>query len=41
MIADAGKHIGEPGARIDVVQLRRLCRPPNYAERARFFSGPS
>jgi hypothetical protein len=36
MIADAGEHIGEPGARIDVVQFCRLCRPPNYAERARF-----
>jgi hypothetical protein len=33
MIADAGKHVGEPGAWIDVVQLGRLCRAPNYAER--------
>jgi hypothetical protein len=36
MIIDAGEHIRKPGLRIDVVELSRLCRPPNYAERARF-----
>jgi hypothetical protein len=32
-VGDASEHISEPGLRIDVVELRRLCRPPNYAER--------
>jgi hypothetical protein len=27
---DAFKHVGKPGHRLDVVQLRRLCRAPNY-----------
>ena len=33
---DALQHIGKPGQRINAVQLRGLCRPPNYTERARF-----
>jgi hypothetical protein len=32
-IGDAGEDVGQPGLRIDVVEFRRLCRPPNYAER--------
>jgi hypothetical protein len=36
MIGDAAEHVGEPSLRIDVVHLGRLCRSPNYAERARF-----
>lgn len=35
-IADASEDVGQPCLRIDVVELRRLCRPPNYAEWARF-----
>jgi hypothetical protein len=35
MIGDTCKDIGEPGARIDIVEFRSLCRPPNYAERFR------
>jgi hypothetical protein len=31
-IGDAGEHIGEPGVRIDIVELCRLYRPANYAE---------
>jgi hypothetical protein len=30
------KHVGEPGERIDIVELCRLCRPLNYAERVCF-----
>ena len=33
ILGDAGEHVGEPGQRIDVIELCRLCRPPNYAER--------
>ena len=33
MIGDPGQHVSEPGLRIDAVELGRLCRPPNYAER--------
>jgi hypothetical protein len=33
MIGDAAQHVGEPGLRIDIVELGGLCRPPNYAER--------
>jgi hypothetical protein len=33
MIVDAAEHVGEPGLRVDVVELRGLCRLPNYAER--------
>src|SRR5215475_1087580 len=36
VVVDAGEHVGEPGLRIDVVELCRLCRPPNYAERVRY-----
>jgi hypothetical protein len=36
VISDAGEHIGQPSLRIDVVEFRRLCRSPNYAERACF-----
>ena len=36
MIGDPGQHVSEPGLRIDAVELGRLCRPPNYAERQRF-----
>jgi hypothetical protein len=32
-VGDASEHVGEPGQRINVVELGRLCRPPNYAER--------
>jgi hypothetical protein len=32
MIADPAEHVGQPGAWIDVVQLGRLCRTPDYAE---------
>ena len=31
-VGDAGKHVGEPSQRIDVIELGRLCRLPNYAE---------
>jgi hypothetical protein len=31
-IGDVGEHVREPGERIDVVELGRLYRPPNYAE---------
>jgi hypothetical protein len=33
VIGNPGEHIGDPGLRIDAVQLGRLCRHPNYAER--------
>jgi hypothetical protein len=33
MILQARQHVGQPGLRIDVVELGGLCRPPNYAER--------
>jgi hypothetical protein len=36
MIVDAAEHIGEPSLGIKVVELGRLCRAPNYAERACF-----
>ena len=32
MIGDAGKHVGEPGTGIDVVEFAGLCRTPDYAE---------
>ena len=35
-IDESGQQVGEVDLRIDLVQLARLCRPPNYAERARF-----
>jgi hypothetical protein len=36
MIWESGEHVGEPGARIDVVELGGLCRIPDYAERIQF-----
>ena len=33
VIVDTCEHIGEPGLRINVVELGRLCRMANYAER--------
>jgi hypothetical protein len=36
MAGDAGEHVSEPRLRVDVVQLGRLCRTSNYAERVRF-----
>ena len=36
MFGDALEDVGEPGLRIDIVELGCLCRLPNYAERARF-----
>ena len=36
MLGDARENVGEPGLRIDVIHLGGLCRPPNYAECARF-----
>jgi hypothetical protein len=32
MLGNARQNVGEPGLRIDVVQLGCLCRPANYAE---------
>jgi hypothetical protein len=39
VIGDPREHIGEPGLRIDVIELGCLCRHPNYAER--FWNHPS
>jgi hypothetical protein len=39
VIGNAVQHLGEPGLRVDVVELGSLCRPPNYAERNPFSSG--
>jgi hypothetical protein len=36
VIIDPAELVGEPGLRIIAVQLGGLCRPPDYAERARF-----
>ena len=36
MPGDAGEDVGEPSLGIDVVKLCGLCRPADYAERARF-----
>jgi hypothetical protein len=36
IIGDAAEDVGEPSLWIDAIEFRRLCRPPNYAERARF-----
>jgi hypothetical protein len=33
MIVDPAEHISEPSFGIDVIQLGRLYRRPNYAER--------
>ncbi len=35
MVGKPGEDVGEPGARIDVVELAGLCRAPNYAEGCR------
>jgi hypothetical protein len=32
LASDAGEHIGQPCLRVDLIELRGLCRPPNYAE---------
>jgi hypothetical protein len=32
VLGDPFENVGEPGLRVDVVELRRLCRLPNYAE---------
>jgi hypothetical protein len=32
-VGDTGEHVGEPRQWIDVIELCRLCRPSNYAER--------
>jgi hypothetical protein len=32
-ICDASEHVGQPCLWIDVIELGRLCRAPNYAER--------
>jgi hypothetical protein len=36
MIWQPGEHVGEPGLRVDIIELGGLCRPPNYAEWVRF-----
>ena len=36
MIGQPCKHVSEPGARIDIIELAGLCRMANYAERAGF-----
>jgi len=36
MILQARQHIGQPSLGINVVELGGLCRPPNYAEPARY-----
>jgi hypothetical protein len=36
VLGDAGEDVSEPGLRINVVQFARLCRPPNYVDRACF-----
>jgi hypothetical protein len=35
MVGELGEDVGEPSARIDVIELACLCRAPNYAERRR------
>jgi hypothetical protein len=35
VVGDPAEDVSEPGAWINVIQLGRLCRPSNYAERAR------
>jgi hypothetical protein len=35
VLGNTGERIGQPSLRVHVVELRRLCRPPNYAEWAR------
>jgi hypothetical protein len=36
MIRQSRQHVGEPGLRIDLIELGSLCRPPNYAEHSGF-----
>lgn len=36
LTGEASEHVRQPGLRIDVVELGRLCRSPNYAEPGRF-----
>jgi len=36
MILQSCQDVGEPGLRVEVVELGGLCRLPNYAERAGF-----
>jgi hypothetical protein len=36
VIGQLDENVGEPGSRIDVIELAGLCRPPNYAEWACF-----
>jgi len=36
MVGDPAQDVGEPGTWVNVVQLGRLCRAPNYAEQAGF-----
>jgi hypothetical protein len=36
VIGNPGEHIGDPGLRIDVIELGCLCRHPNYAELSGF-----
>jgi len=35
-VDDPGDDVGEIGVRLDPAELAGLCRPANYAERARF-----
>jgi hypothetical protein len=32
VVGQARQNVGEPGLRIDIIELAGLCRPPNYAE---------
>jgi hypothetical protein len=41
VIVDAGEHVSEPGLGINAVELGRLCRTANYAERRRQAGSPS
>ncbi len=36
MVGELGEDVGEPGARIDVIEFACLCREPNYADRVRY-----
>jgi hypothetical protein len=36
MISDPFQHLAQIILWVEAVELCRLCRPPNYAERARF-----
>lgn len=41
VIGDAREHVAKVGFGIDAVQLGRLCRAPDYAERVLFYPYPS